>query len=53
MTPIGNGAMGEVYRAHDPWLHRDVAIKVSKEQFLPRFQREAGAVAALNHPNMC
>src|SRR6266853_5604368 len=45
--------MGEVYRAHDPRLRRDVAIKVSAERFSERFEREAHAVAALNHPNIC
>src|SRR5690349_5480917 len=50
---IGKGGMGEVYRAHDPRLGRDVAIKVSAERFSERFEREARAVAALNHPNIC
>jgi hypothetical protein len=50
---IGKGGMGEVYRAHDPRLRRDVAIKVSAERFSERFEREARAVAALNHPNIC
>src|SRR5271154_3563694 len=45
--------MGEVYRAHDPRLGRDVAIKVSKEQFTQRFEREARAIATLNHSNIC
>jgi Tol biopolymer transport system component len=45
--------MGEVYRARDTRLNRDVAIKVSSEQFSDRFSREAHAVAALNHPNIC
>ena len=45
--------MGEVYRAHDSRLRRDVAIKVSPERFSERFEREARAVAALNHPNIC
>jgi len=45
--------MGEVYRAHDPRLGRDVAIKVSPQQFSDRFEREARAIAALNHPNIC
>ena len=45
--------MGEVYRARDPQLKRDVAIKVSTAQFTDRFRREAEAVAALNHPNIC
>jgi len=50
---IGVGGMGEVYRAHDPRLGRDVAIKVSAERFTERFEREARAIAALNHPNTC
>src|SRR6202045_3917981 len=50
---IGAGGMGEVYRARDPRLNRDVAIKVSAAQFTERFEREARAVAALNHPNIC
>src|ERR1700674_3773127 len=50
---IGKGGMGEVYRAHDPRLNRDVAIKVSAAQFSERFAREAQAIAALNHPNIC
>jgi eukaryotic-like serine/threonine-protein kinase len=50
---IGKGEMGEVYRAHDPRLKRDVAIKVSAAQFSERFEREAKAIAALNHPNIC
>jgi serine/threonine-protein kinase len=52
VTLIGAGGMGEVYRAHDSRLRRDVAIKVSKEQFTERFEREARAVAALNHSNI-
>lgn len=50
---IGAGGMGEVYMARDPRLGRDVAIKVSGAQFTERFDREARAVAALNHPNIC
>ena len=50
---IGAGGMGEVYRAHDSRLNRDVAIKVSAAQFSERFEREAKAIAALNHPNIC
>jgi eukaryotic-like serine/threonine-protein kinase len=50
---IGKGGMGEVYRARDPRLNRDVAIKVSAAQFSERFEREAKAIAALNHPNIC
>jgi len=45
--------MGEVYRARDPRLGRDLPIKVSAMQFSERFEREARAVAALNHPNIC
>src|ERR1700745_2743533 len=50
---IGAGGMGEVYRAKDPRLNRDVAIKVSASQFSERFEREAKAIAALNHPHIC
>ena len=50
---IGAGGMGVVYRARDSRLGRDVAIKVSAERFTERFEREARAVAALNHPNIC
>jgi serine/threonine protein kinase len=50
---IGAGGMGEVYRARDRRLDRIVAVKVSKEDFSERFEREAQAVAALNHPHIC
>src|SRR5437868_1613120 len=50
---VGTGGMGEVWRARDPRLNRDIAIKFSKEQFTERFEREARAVAALNHSNIC
>jgi Tol biopolymer transport system component len=50
---IGKGGMGEVYRARDPRLGRDVAIKISAERFSERFEREARAIASLNHPNIC
>ncbi len=53
VAPIGAGGMGEVYRARDPRVGRDVAIKVSSEQFTDRFTREIHAVAALNHSNVC
>jgi len=45
--------MGEVWKAYDPRLKRDVAIKVSAKQFTDRFEREAHAIAALNHANVC
>lgn len=57
-THIGSGGMGDVYRAHDTQLRRDVAIKVLSPEFsrdpdrVARFQREAVALAALNHPNI-
>ncbi len=55
---IGQGGMGEVYRAEDTNLSREVAIKVLPEQFtqdpqrLARFEREAKLLASLNHPNI-
>ncbi len=57
-APLGAGGMGEVYRAHDARLHRDVALKVLPPVFandperMARFQREAQVLAALNHPNI-
>ncbi|HEX4137905.1 MAG TPA: protein kinase [Bryobacteraceae bacterium] len=53
VSTIGKGGMGEVWRARDPQLGRDVAIKVSAQQFTDRFEREARAIAALNHANVC
>jgi len=53
VAPIGAGGMGEVWKARDPRLDRVVAIKVSKQEFTERFEREARAIAALNHPNIC
>ena len=50
---IGEGGMGAVYRARDTRLGRTVALKVSKTAFSDRFEREARAIAALNHPNIC
>ncbi len=53
LAPIGAGGMGEVYRARDPRLNRDVAIKRLKSNHSARFEQEARAVAALNHPHIC
>src|SRR6266508_1116332 len=58
LAPIGSGGMGEVYRARDTRLQRDVAIKLLPDQFaadperLARFTREAQTLAALNHPHV-
>src|SRR5499427_8230591 len=58
VAPLGAGGMGEVYRARDPRLRRDVAIKVLpadvalSQDRLARFEREATTVAGLNHPNI-
>jgi Tol biopolymer transport system component len=53
LAPLGEGGMGQVWKARDTRLNREVAIKTSREQFNDRFQREARAVAALNHLNIC
>jgi Tol biopolymer transport system component/tRNA A-37 threonylcarbamoyl transferase component Bud32 len=53
LEAIGAGGMGEVWKARDTRLDRTVAIKISKDQFSERFEREARAVAALNHPHIC
>jgi serine/threonine protein kinase len=58
VAPLGAGGMGEVYRARDTRLDRDVAIKVLPEAFaadadrLARFEREAKTLASLNHPDI-
>ena len=58
LAPIGAGGMGEVYRARDTKLNREVAIKVLPAAFandpdrMARFEREAQVLASLNHPNI-
>jgi serine/threonine protein kinase len=59
VAPLGAGGMGEVYEARDTRLDRSVAVKVlpsyiaAREDMRARFEREARAVASLNHPNIC
>ncbi|MEP7353763.1 MAG: protein kinase [Acidobacteriota bacterium] len=53
LSMIGKGGMGEVYLGTDTRLDRSVAIKVSSREFNDRFEREARAISALNHPNIC
>ena len=58
VAPLGAGGMGEVYRARDARLKREVALKILPESFasdperLARFQREAEVLASVNHPNI-
>src|SRR5450631_835836 len=59
LSPLGAGGMGEVYRAHDSRLGRDVAIKVlpqrlsATDDLRARFEREARTLSQLNHPHIC
>src|ERR1051325_9876815 len=50
---LGAGGMGQVYRALDTRLDRSVAIKITSERFSGRFEQEARAISALNHPYVC
>ena len=50
---LGQGAMGQVYRATDTRLERPVAIKICKRAFLDRFRQESRSIAAISHPNVC
>src|SRR5262249_28025502 len=58
LSPLGAGGMGEVYRARDTKLNREVALKIVSEAFgcdaerMARFEREANLLASLNHPNI-
>ena len=52
LAPLGEGAMGIVYKANDTRLGRPVAIKFVKSEFTQRWEREARAIAALNHPHI-
>jgi serine/threonine-protein kinase len=53
LASIGAGGMGEVWKARDTRLDRIVAVKIARAEFSQRFEREARAIAALNHPNIC
>src|SRR5664279_3907693 len=59
VSPIGAGGMGEVYKARDTRLERDVAVKIlrpsesTSEEMKQRFEREAKAISQLSHPNIC
>src|SRR5690242_19016699 len=53
LTSIGEGGMCQVWKARDTRLNRYVAIKTSHQHFSERFEREAQAIAALNHPHIC
>ncbi len=53
LSALGAGGMGEVWKARDTLLNRLVAIKASHTSFSERFEREARAIAAINHPHVC
>jgi serine/threonine protein kinase len=50
---LGEGGMGRVYKARDTRMDRPVAVKIAREQFSERFEREVRAISALNHPHIC
>jgi tetratricopeptide (TPR) repeat protein/predicted Ser/Thr protein kinase len=52
-SKLGEGGMGEVYRAVDTRLGRAVAVKIAQKRFIERFEREARAISSLNHPHVC
>lgn len=52
-SKLGEGGMGEVYRAVDTRLGRAVAVKIAQKEFIERFEREARAISSLNHPHIC
>src|SRR3984957_10036078 len=53
LTRLGAGGMGEVWKARDTRVDRIVAVKISQSIFDKRFEQEARAIAAVNHPNIC
>jgi serine/threonine protein kinase len=53
IAPLGAGGMGEVFRARDTRLGREVAVKTARDEFSGRFLREARAISSLNHPHIC
>ncbi|MGD1073557.1 MAG: serine/threonine-protein kinase [Bryobacteraceae bacterium] len=53
ISKLGEGGFGEVWKARDTELDREVALKVSKAEFTARFKQEARTIAAFNHPNIC
>jgi eukaryotic-like serine/threonine-protein kinase len=53
LAPLGSGAIGDAYQAHDTLLDRNVVIQISPEPFSEDFERAARAAAALNHPHIC
>jgi non-specific serine/threonine protein kinase len=53
LSLLGAGGMGQVYKAFDPRIPREIAIKIAAERFSERFDREVRAIATLNHPNIC